>query len=106
MAQGLLDSAELLEPEVALIWQSMREWHETKDRRKLKADEILSVYLMLVAFAVENLFKGALVRGFGSDLRREFDSTGKLPGLLKTHDLFALATKTGLRMEIEEEDLL
>ena len=27
-AQGLLDSAKLLEPEIAAIWESMREWQE------------------------------------------------------------------------------
>lgn len=105
-AQGLLDSAKLLEPEVAAIWESLREWNETKDKRALKPAELLSVYLMLVAFAVENLFKAALVRDFANDLRDAFDSSGRLPDLLKTHDLFLLATKTGFLMGAEEEDLL
>ncbi len=105
-AQGLLDSAKLLEPEVVAIWDSMREWHKSKNKRSLKPDELLSVHLMLVAFAIENLFKAALVRDGGNDLRQEFDSTGKLPRLLKTHDLFVLATKTSLPIGTEEEDLL
>src|SRR6266487_4632962 len=105
-ADALLDSARLLEPEVAAIWESLREWQATKDRRELKSDEILSVYLMLVAFAVENLLKAELVRKFYSEFRQMFDSSGKLPALLKTHDLFVLATQANLSMEPRDEDLL
>ena len=102
-ADALLQTAQLLEEEVTAIWHSMREWHATKDKRKLKPDGLLSVYLMLVAFAVENLLKAALVGDFARDLREEFDSSEKLPALLRTHDLFKLATKAALPITVEEE---
>jgi len=105
-AESLLDSASLLEPEVAAIWASLRERHEARGSSKLKSDGILSVYLMLMAFAVENLLKAELVHKFHSKFRQMFDSSGKLPPLLKTHDLFVLAQKAGLSMGIVEEDLL
>jgi hypothetical protein len=105
-AEGLLDSASLLEPEVASIWASLRERHKATGSSKLKSDGILSVYLMLMAFAVENLLKAELVHKFHSKFRQMFDSSGKLPPLLKTHDLFILAQKAGLSMGIVEEDLL
>ena len=106
VANGLLDSAHQLEPEVAAIWKGLREWHETKDRKKLKSDEILSIYLMLTAFAVENLLKAELVRQCYHEFKEEFDSSGKLPPLLKTHDLFTLAKRVDLSMGSDEEALL
>ena len=102
----MLDSAHQLESEVAPIWEALRDWHETKDRKKLKSDEILSIYLMLTAFAVENLLKAELVRKFHGSFQQQFDSSGKLPPLLKTHVLFVLAKKAGFSMGVEEEDML
>ena len=95
-----------MEPEVVAIWESFRESHVAKDSRKLKSDEILSVYLMLIAFAVENLLKAELVRKSYSEFRQIFEASGKLPPLLKTHDLFMLAREAALTIRLEEEDLL
>lgn len=106
LADALLDSAAKLELEVAAIWKSFREWNETKDRKGVKSDEILSIYLMLVAFAVENLLKAQLVRKYYDAFKEEFDSSGKLPALLKSHKLFSLAKKADLSIGLEEEDLL
>jgi hypothetical protein len=104
--QALLESAKLLEPDVAAIWKGLREWHERKHTKELKSDEILSVYLMLVAFTVENLLKARLIQKCYHKFRDEFESYGRLPPLLKTHDLFPLAKEAGLSIGTEEEDLL
>ena len=61
---------------------------------------------MLVAFAIENLLKANLVEKFYREFRGEFDSSGKLPQLLRSHRLFELATEAGLKTGVEEEDLL
>jgi hypothetical protein len=106
MADSLRDAARLLEPRVTEIWESLRHWNETKDLTNLKSDELLLVHLMLMAFAVENLLKAELVRKFYDMLREQFDSSGELPPLLKSHRLVTLATTAGLSIDPEEEDLL
>ncbi len=69
-------------------------------------------YFMLVAYAIENLCKGQLLRDRSEELRatvakqiKEREPV-KLPEWLKTHKLLALARSVGLAPSFAEEDLL
>ena len=52
------------------------------------------------------LLKAELVRKFYNQFSEEFDSSGELPSLLKSHRLFTLAKTADLSMDRDEEDLL
>lgn len=110
-ADDLLASAALLEPEVRKVWKNLREYHaqkvhKTSDKVSLIPDRHIAIYLMLVAFAVENLLKASVVRDKKLEYEREFERSGSLPKELKSHDLTDLARRAGLRFDIAEEDLL
>lgn len=88
-AVALLDSAALLEPNVNDFWQT---WHRhLKDKFvRMKSDKYIGVYLMLISFAVENLFKAIIVQEKRSEIIDEL-IRGRLPKILKSHDLIALS---------------
>jgi hypothetical protein len=93
-AVQLLNAAELLEPKVREFWahpdpcswsNSWRGW----------ADEFVAIYFMLVAYAIENLLKGRIIRANSKALRSEVEVHLRMPDTLKTHDLCALAKQAG-----------
>ena len=88
-AIALLDSAALLEPKVNEFWQTWREHIKDKSAR-MKSDKYISVYLMLISFAVENLLKAIIVREMRSEIIDEL-IRGRFPKILKSHDLIALS---------------
>jgi len=60
-------------------------------------------YMMLVAYAVENYLKGALVAKSGWTVA---DVSSKFPTALKSHNLLDLMSKLDLHVNVEERDLL
>jgi len=105
-AEGLLNAAELLVPEVEAVWQSHREWAKDPANINLKSDAVISIHLMLVAFSVENLLKAALVHKNYYKFDDEFRQKGELPESLKKHNLSYLAKKVGFSFTTEDEGLL
>ena len=61
---------------------------------------------MLLAYAVENLLKAAIIRKYSYEYKKQFRKTLKFPKELKCHDLVQLAKKAGLKFTMKEEDLL
>lgn len=104
-ANALLHAADLLDPEVRNVWQHNMAWLKDQTLRP-QSTAIFRIHFMLIAFAVENLLKGAIVTGATSHVRDEFERTGKLPGVLKSHDLFELAQKVSFGKSREDEDML
>jgi hypothetical protein len=66
----------------------------------------MPTYFMLLAFALEDLLKAALIRRDLEQLRDRVASTGKLPRKLSTHDLFALMTELGVEPSDWFEEIL
>ncbi|MDZ7759478.1 MAG: hypothetical protein U5L00_04380 [Desulfovermiculus sp.] len=60
-ANDLLKSADLIEPEVLRLWNSVEEGLDNKER-DIMPDYHQGTYFMLKAFAVENIFKAAIIR--------------------------------------------
>jgi len=104
-AQCLLASAKELEPKIAELWENYRAHSKDKNVR-LKADHFQGPYFMLVAFALENLFKAVLVSERSWQYKQEFREKCQFPKDLKGHDLVALARKANYGFGLEEEDLL
>ena len=105
-AKALLRAASLLETEVRDIWKHNMKWLKNQDNMNARATEIFAVHFMVVAFAIENLLKAALVRSEYAALRASFEKSGRLPAALKSHDLFGLAQRVGFAPTLEEEDVL
>jgi hypothetical protein len=104
-ATALLDSAALLEPKVNEFWQTWRRHIKDKSVR-MKSDKYISVYLMLTSFAIENLLKSIIVRERRSEIVDEL-VRGKLPKILKNHDLITLSQSAEFPIKNElQEDLL
>jgi hypothetical protein len=105
MAKNLLLSAELIEPEVLRYWESLRARAKDKAAQR-QPDRYLGPYFMLMAYAMENLLKAAIVRVNSSEYKQAFRAKRKFPAALKGHDLMDLARKAGLKVNLDEEDLL
>jgi hypothetical protein len=112
-ADELLAGAEALEPHVRSLWDIMKmdlkyerhtERRETPGQRPLNLE---GVYFMLIAYALENLFKALIIREHCDDIENEVLSTGgKLPGVAKSHDLISLAKAAHFTINVGDEDLL
>ena len=104
-ARCLLASAMELEPKIVELWENLRA-HSKDKSVLLKADHFQGPYFMLVAFALENLFKAVLVRENSWEYKQQFRETRQFPNELKGHDLVELARKANYQFDLEDEDLL
>ncbi len=104
-AKALIESAKLIEPEVIRYWENSREELEGKTNKHIP-DYYIGPYFMLIAFALENLLKAAIIRGNSYEYKMNFRRSLSFPKELKKHDLVYLAKKVEIRFTMEEEDLL
>ena len=106
-AKKLLASASLVEPEIIKRWKSIHDsifkGESDNVNDEFSAHHFQSVYLMLVAYALENLMKGYLIDRDKESLRREILSKARLPSALVTHNLTTLASQCKLKMTVEEQ---
>ncbi len=86
-----MDSAAFLEQPACKYWQ-------TKGSEQKDSERYLKTQLMLAGFALENILKALIVQDQGSALDSEFSSKGKLPKVLKSHDLVDLAKHARLEL--------
>jgi hypothetical protein len=128
-ARELIAAAEFIEPSINVYWRSVRNKREKEimsETSKTEEDKPLMVpvylmiepklsetgvekllqspYFMLMAFSFENYFKAIIVAG--NDYSGELLGSGKIPGVLKNHDLVKLAEITGLALNDVELSLL
>jgi hypothetical protein len=103
-ADNLLESASMLEPQVRKVFQRMRD-HSKNPSIRLLPQGMLGTHFMLVSFAIENLFKAAMVREHGPKYKLKFGTT-ELPKPLKSHKLLDLARCAGFKVDTAREDLL
>ena len=110
IARSLYAAAEKLEPEIHRLWKDLHDSIFTPghvaDPRPFEASDYQRVYLMLMAYSLENLFKGFLVGTLKSDLFDQASQDGKLPPMLKTHRLEELAQRCPLHLSPDEHGLL
>jgi hypothetical protein len=106
-ANALLASAREIEPKVLDRWENYQA-HMQDNAIPLKADYYQGTYFMLVAYAIENLFKAAIVRKKALDYKQDFrmNPKFKFPKELKDHRLVVLAAEADFTFSLEEEDLL
>ena len=99
-ADDLLRSARLLRPRAASAWRSWQEYAKTRSGNP-KIDHYTAPYLMLIAYAIENLLKGALIARDSAAMSADakFQKHGFLPDVLCGHDLLDLATELNLTLD-------
>lgn len=104
-ADALAEAASLIEPDLKDRWDTARKAPEWKALRGDIPLGLNGVCLMLKAFEIENLCKGALLKSLPEDQRKRI-LAGSLPNPLKTHDLPRLCRDAGVTLDQDEEDQL
>jgi hypothetical protein len=105
VADDLIECATMLEPRVREVFERLRA--HTKDKSvRLISQGALGVYFMLVSYAIEDMFKAALVRKNSRRYREDFEATERFPHELCGHDLVGLARQIGSTFDLDREDLL
>lgn len=106
-AQNLRYSANLLEPEIELFWQRLRNYFERGGLGRPGCPH-MDAYYLLWGYAIENLLKACVVAVKGATLKEQFDSgQGKrLPDPLAHHRMRKIAADAELPLSKIEEVLL
>jgi len=111
-ADKLFEASKVLEPRLRDFWNVVLT--NAKEGRYNKGGEhpnpplpdLHGPYFILISYALENLFKALIIRDRSDEIRSQFAQTGRLPSLIKGHDLIRLSKKANIKMDIKEEDIL
>jgi len=103
-ANELIAAAEVLAPRVIAWWDSHIEW--SKGQGIFLEHGYHSIFLMLYAFAIENLCKGHLIGQFSLEETELIRKNRRLPKKLTDHRLCELIDSIGLKYNLEDEDIL
>ena len=112
LANPLLEASKVLEPQLRDYWNVVQtnfkegRYSEGGAPPKTPSSNLHSPYFILVSYALENLFKALIIRDQSDEIRSQFLQTGRLPGLIKKHDLVRLSKEANMKMDIREEDIL
>ena len=100
--EELVIAASVLETQVEAYWSSVIEG--SRDVVTERHPNVQAVYLMLIAYAMENYFKALIVHAHHEELRSRLLTD--VPKYVKGHDLMALAKAVGLSLDVNEDELL
>jgi len=94
-AEGVLESADALQPVVDAAWASRSSWASAKGCLPFpsEADASIAIQMLLFSFAIENLLKASLVSHRKAEYEHQLKAHPVLPPELKQHDLVKLAIK-------------
>lgn len=105
-AKKLIASARLMMPEIARKWELVSPFRENteidKSEFEVLANQLQSVCLMIIAFALENVMKASLVVRRRESFHAHILQTGTLPNEVRIHDLLRLAKLCGLQLGDED----
>jgi hypothetical protein len=103
-AHKLYISASLFEPHILKFWESCIA--HSKGEGSIRPDYHMSVYFMLIAYAIENILKAIIISKYNTVLKNQFEKNRKFPKELKSHDLVSLCKKAEVTISLSEENLL
>ncbi|MCK4698202.1 MAG: hypothetical protein KAT53_07865 [Dehalococcoidia bacterium] len=110
-ADDLLAASEKLEPSIKKYWLAatgnLKEGRYSEPKKK-PGRSLQAIYSMLVAYAIENLYKASLILQNKKQYEQEILQKGGLPSEIKTsrHDLLGLVHKLNLNIDADETNLL
>jgi hypothetical protein len=111
-ADKLLEAAKVLEPQLRDFWHVVQtnakegRYNKGGEPPHIPPSDLHGPYFILVSYALENFFKALIIRDRGDEIDNQFLQTGRLPGLIKEHDLVKLAKRANVKIDIKEEDAL
>lgn len=105
VAGGLVETAKELEPKIYEFWEAAKV-SNGKDLRPIPSNRVIGAYFMLMAFAIENLLKGIIIKSNYTELAREAKEKNKIPSDINSHDLRNLAIKANISINADEEEML
>ena len=111
-ADKLLEASKVLEPQLRDYWNVVLtnakegRYNEGGKPPNLPPSDLHGPYFILVSYALENLFKAIIIRDRNDEIRRQFAQTGRLPNLIKKHELVRLAKEANIKIDIKEEHVL
>ena len=111
-ADKLLEASKILEPQIRDFWNVVinnakeGRYNEGGEPPHIPPSNIQDPYFILISYALENLLKALIIRDRSDEIRSQFAQKGRLPSLIKEHDLARLSKKANIKMDIKEEDIL
>lgn len=106
-ADELQFAVDLLRPQVTAWWEGIEAWQKAVPRPRLFPPlGCHSILMMLSAYVVEDLCKGAMVRDGRVDLTPAFVARDGIPKDLKGHQLRLLVRRVEMSATLEEQELL
>jgi hypothetical protein len=111
-ADKLLEAAKVLEPQLQDFWNVVQtnakegRYNKGGEPPHIPPSDLHGPYFILVSYALENFFKALIIRDRGNEIDNQFLQTGRLPSLIKEHDLVKLAKRANVKIDIKEEDAL
>jgi hypothetical protein len=112
IADELLEASKVLEPQLRKYWSTSlvdtteRKQAEVEEPPHLPQPNLHGPYFILVSYALENLFKALIIGKRRDEISSQFLQEGRLPMLIKTHNLVKLSKAAEIKIDIGEEDIL
>lgn len=99
-AEHLLEVASFIEPRINEMWSRVQDGEFVKEH-------YITIYFMLVSYALENLLKALYIKLNKDSVKREVEEKQQLPKAIAGHDLYRLAKELRVvNLEWGEEALL
>jgi hypothetical protein len=112
IAEDLMFAAGILEPQIEKYWNIERELSRARETEPFLVTfyqpDPRSIYLMLMAYAIENLYKGLLVLKEKKRVWAAAEREGKgerLTDVLGGHKLLALLSRIGFHLTTADKEL-
>ena len=111
-ADEMLEASKVLEPQLRKYWSVVLtnakegKYDKGGEHPHIPPPNLHGPYFILVSYALENLFKALIIRRRRDEISSQFLQTGRLPRLIKAHNLVKLSKEANIKVDIEEEDIL
>ncbi|MFC2050953.1 hypothetical protein ACFLTN_07260 [Chloroflexota bacterium] len=111
-ADEMLEASKVLELQLRKYWSVVLtnakegKYDKGGEHPHIPPPNLHSPYFILVSYALENLFKALIIRRRKDEISSQFLQTGKLPRLIKAHNLVKLSKEANIEVDIVEEDIL
>lgn len=105
-SEQLIKTAREFEKDLDILWGAPANYSKRTENQPALGF-IQGIYFMLIAYAIENICKAAIIKTNRIKLESEIVKTKKLPKSLNTHNLVKLVReKVGLDISVNDEELL
>lgn len=105
-SEQLIKTANEFEKDLDILWGPPADYTK-RNKSQPSLGFIQGIYFMLIAYAIENICKAAIIETNKPKLESQIIKKKKLPKLLNTHNLVKLVRdKLGINISVDDEELL